>query len=142
MNLQTAQLSPTASANTELVRTQFARTPFRVTAPESQHDKLVKQAGKWVAMSFFSPMLKQMRESPFHSDLFDGGRGGEAFGAMYDQELVQHMSGAVGKKLVNSMVRRMEANKAYKLQKATNLDVPKIDPTSITRELSHVAATL
>jgi Rod binding domain-containing protein len=124
------------------VSTQFVRSPVRIAAPESQHDKLVDQAGKWVAMSFFGPMLKQMRESPFHSDLFDGGQGGEAFGQMFDQELVQHMSGAVGKKLVNSMVRRMEANKAYKLQKATNIDMPKIDTTSITREASHVAATL
>ncbi len=75
----------------------------------SQHDRLVKQTQKWVAQAFYGPMLKQMRESPFHSDLFDGGRGGKAFGAMYDQELAQRMSRGAGSKLVNSIVNHIEA---------------------------------
>ena len=41
--------------------------------PLSQHEKLIHQTRKWVAMSFFEPMLEEMRNSPFRSDLFDGG---------------------------------------------------------------------
>jgi hypothetical protein len=51
----------------------------------SRHDALVQQTQKWVAQTFFGPMLKQMRQSPFHSTLLDGGRGGEAFSQLYDK---------------------------------------------------------
>src|SRR3954468_11653471 len=72
----------------------------------SAHDKLEKQTQTWVAQSFFGTMLKQMRESPFKSDMLDGGRGGQAFGALYDQHLAERMSRGVGHKLVNSIVRK------------------------------------
>src|SRR5215831_1175256 len=38
----------------------------------SQHERLVKQTRKWVSQTFFGTLLKQMRESPFKSDLLDG----------------------------------------------------------------------
>jgi Rod binding domain-containing protein len=84
----------------------------------SAHDKLVKQTQTWVAQSFFGTMLKQMRESPFKSDMLDGGRGGQAFGALYDQHLAERMSRGVGHKLVNSIVRKIEAKNAYEKQKS------------------------
>src|SRR5438874_13791751 len=76
--------------------------------PLSNHDKLVKQAQIWVGQTFFGTLLKQMRESPFKSELFDGGRGGQAFGALYDQHLAERMSRGVGKHLVNAIVNRIE----------------------------------
>jgi Rod binding domain-containing protein len=75
---------------------------------ESQHEQLVKQTQKWVAQAFYGTMLKQMRDDPFRSDLFDGGRGGKAFGAMYDQELASRMARGAGSKLVNSIVKHIE----------------------------------
>ena len=45
-----------------------------------------------VAQTFYGTMLKQMRNSPFKSKLFDGGRGGEAFASMFDQHLADRMS--------------------------------------------------
>jgi Rod binding domain-containing protein len=84
------------------------------------HQKLVDQTSKWVAMSMFGPMLKQMRNSPFHSGLLDGGEGGKTFQSMYDQELSQRMTRGSGKKLVNSIVRRIEAKKAYAVHKKTS----------------------
>jgi Rod binding domain-containing protein len=54
-----------------------------------------------------------MREDPFKSDLFDGGRAGEAFGELYDQELTNHLTRGSGAKLVNSIVNRIEAKNAY-----------------------------
>ncbi|MBC8107546.1 MAG: rod-binding protein, partial [Anaerolineae bacterium] len=75
----------------------------------SRHAQLEKQAGNLVAQTFFGTLLKQMRESPFKDEMFSGGRGGEAFGSMYDQHLAEHMSRGVGRKLVNSIVKRLEA---------------------------------
>ena len=60
--------------------------------PASRHDQLVTQTEKWVSQTFFGTLLKQMRENPFKSDLFTGGQGGQAFGALYDQQLADRMA--------------------------------------------------
>lgn len=82
-------------------------------APGGQHEQLVEQAQKWVAQTFFGQMLKQMRNSPFKTDLSSGGRGAEAFGGLLDERLAERMSRGAGRKLVDSLVRRMEARAAY-----------------------------
>jgi Rod binding domain-containing protein len=82
-----------------------------------QHGRLVEQTRKWVAQTFFGTLMKQMEDSPFKSDLFSGGRGGEAFSSLYHQQLVDRMSRAAGDKLVNAIVRRIEANTAYQKQR-------------------------
>ena len=79
---------------------------------DKQHAKLVKQAEKWVAQTFYGQMLKQMRNSPFKSEMFSGGRGGEAFGEMFDQQLADRMSKGAGGDLVDSIVSRLEKQKA------------------------------
>ena len=78
----------------------------------SQHDRLVKQTQTWVAQTFFGTLMKQMRESPFKSDLLDGGRGGQAFSELYDQHLSERMARGAGSHLVNSIVHRIEAHAA------------------------------
>ena len=93
------------------------RSPGLAHGKLTDHDKLVKQTQKWVAQSFFGTILKQMHDSPFKSDMLDGGRGGQAFGALYDQHLADRMSRGVGHKLVNSIVRKIEAKNAYEKQK-------------------------
>jgi Rod binding domain-containing protein len=80
----------------------------------SQHDQLTKQAQNWVAQTFFATLLKQMRDSPFKSDLLDGGRGGQAFASLYDQQLALRMGHSAGSKLVNAIVRKIEASAAYR----------------------------
>ena len=90
--------------------------PLNAVAPPDQHDQLVNQTRKWVAQTFFGTMLKQMRDSAFKSDLFSGGQGGQAFGSLYDQHLAEHMTRGAGTKLVNSIVRRIEAANAYRKQ--------------------------
>ncbi|HEX4053675.1 MAG TPA: hypothetical protein VHX86_05375 [Tepidisphaeraceae bacterium] len=77
--------------------------------PLSRHDKLVKQTRKWVAMSFFEPLLKQVREDPFHSTMLDGGEAGKAFGSMYDERLAESMTSDASDSLVHSIVDRIEA---------------------------------
>lgn len=84
-----------------------------------QHEQLVRQTQKWVAQTFFGTLMKQMEQSPFKSDLFSGGRGGEAFSPLYHQQLVDRMSRSAGDKLVNAIVRRIEATSAYQKQQGT-----------------------
>jgi Rod binding domain-containing protein len=79
----------------------------------SEHEQVVEQAQKWVAQTFYGTLLKQVRHSPFHSKLFEGGRGGEAFQGMFDQQLADHMARGTGRKLVNAIARKIEAKKAY-----------------------------
>ena len=88
--------------------------------PPGRHEQLVSQTQTWVAQTFFGTLLKQMRESPFKSDLFSGGQGGQAFGGLYDQHLAEHMARGAGSKLVNGIVRRIEANAAYRKQAVEN----------------------
>jgi Rod binding domain-containing protein len=94
---------------------------------QSHHDELVKQSQKWVSQTFFGSMLKEMRKSPFKSQLFSGGRGGEAFSEMFDQQLADHMGKGSGKKLVNSLVDHMErAETARKARAAAAKKAPPI----------------
>ncbi len=90
---------------------------FAISQPKStgdpQHDALVKQTEKWVSQTFYGEMLKQMRNSPFKSKIFDGGEGGQAFTEMFDQQLADKMSKGAGKKLVDSIVNKIEAGRAY-----------------------------
>jgi Rod binding domain-containing protein len=94
------------------LNTQFTREPAR-SVPETKHDKLVKQTQQWVGLTFFGPILKQMRESPFRADWLDGGRGGQAFSEMYDEQLAMRMARGAGSKLVNAIVGKIERKKAY-----------------------------
>src|ERR1700744_2780208 len=95
-----------------------AKSPAASIPSAEQHKKLVKQTQKWVAQTFYGTLLKQMRQSPFRSKLMDGGHGGEAYGSLYDQQLAEHMTRGVGMKLVNSIVKKIEAKQAYQKQAA------------------------
>ena len=90
------------------------------TPSAGQREQLVEQTQKWVAQTFFGTLMKQMEDSPFKSDLFSGGRGGEAFSSLYHQQLVDRMARAAGDKLVNAIVRRIEATAAYQKQQPSN----------------------
>jgi Rod binding domain-containing protein len=92
--------------------------------PESQHDQLVKKTQTWVSQTFFGTLLKQMRNSPFKSELFSGGQGGEKFAALQDQHMAEHMARGAGRKLVDGIVRRIEANAAYRKQQAGGTQKP------------------
>jgi Rod binding domain-containing protein len=91
--------------------------PVNAGPTQSQDAQLEAQAKQLVSQTFFGTMLKQMRDSPFKSDLFEGGRGGQAFSSLYDQRLVEQMSRGAGKKLVDSIVKRFkQAKGAYAKQ--------------------------
>jgi len=77
------------------------------------HDKVTETARKLVAQTFYGTLLKQMRNSPFKSELFEGGRGGQAFSPLLDQHLAEHMTRATDNHLVNAIARKLEGKAAY-----------------------------
>jgi Rod binding domain-containing protein len=68
---------------------------------------LRKLAGTLVAQTFYAPMMAQMRNSPFKDEKFSGGRGGEAFSQVLDQQIVSKMSRGHDP-LVESIIKRFE----------------------------------
>jgi Rod binding domain-containing protein len=105
---------PTSIRQAQLLAS--GRSANSLGRPSSQHDQLTKQAQRWVAQTFYGTLLKQMRDDPFKSEIFDGGHGGEAFQSLLDQHLADHMSRSAGQKLVKAIVRKIEAAQAYKKQ--------------------------
>ena len=76
-------------------------------------EQLTHQAQKLVAQTFYGTLMKQMHDSPFKSQLMDGGRGGQAFQPLMDQHLIDRMAKASGRKagkLIRSVVRRLDRN--------------------------------
>ncbi|HWP41348.1 MAG TPA: rod-binding protein [Tepidisphaeraceae bacterium] len=89
---------------------------------QTQHDQLVRAARVWVAQTFFGQMLRQMRNSPFKSDLFEGGRGGQAFANQLDQRLAERMAGSkAADRIVNSIVRRIEGRSRIQRRSEPNV---------------------
>jgi len=90
-----------------------AASPFSSAADQKD---LFKTAQKWVGQTFFGTLLKQMHESPFKSDLWSGGRGGEAFSTLYDQHLAERMARASGRPLANSIVKHIQRSKSAQVK--------------------------
>jgi hypothetical protein len=137
------------------------------TSNASHHDKLVAAARKWVAQSFFEPVLKAARENPFHKNRLSGGKGAETMGSLQDEFLAgemasglhtrntavgAHSASKTGNKLVDSLVKRLEANSAYAKQKHSPLQMERegadrVKPDAASIKLmanggAHVATAL
>jgi Rod binding domain-containing protein len=83
-----------------------------VPAEAARHKDLVQNAQKWAAQTFFGPILKQMRNSPFKSELFSGGKQAEAFHELYDQRLAERMARSTGRGLAESIAKHIERHRA------------------------------
>jgi Rod binding domain-containing protein len=108
----------------------------RLTPAAARHQALVKQTRKWVAQSFYGTLLKQMRDDPFKSDIMDGGRGGQVFNQMLDEQLSEHMTRGAAPGLVNSIVQKIERGKAsayYEQQSQKKLKTRQIQPPTTPR---------
>lgn len=81
--------------------------------------ELRASAERFVAQTFFTPMFKAMRASPFKSELMSGGRGGEAFTAMLDGVLAERMGRGTGGKLVDAIVNQLDPEGARLLRRTT-----------------------
>ena len=93
------------------------------SAEVTSEQKLTEIAHKLVSQTFFAQMLKQMRDDPFKSEMFSGGRGEKAFGPMYDSILADRMAKGAGEKLVRPIVQKYlkAAQSAYQKQKEAGL---------------------
>jgi len=109
------------------VNAAFARAADALTAgaaaSKPKDTQVETQVRKWVGQTFYGTLLKQMRDSPFKSEMFDGGRGGEAFSQLFDQRIADHMTRGVGSKIVRPMVKKIlstpkEASLNYRKHKA------------------------
>jgi Rod binding domain-containing protein len=107
-----------------VARMQAVPTP---QGSPSQHEQLTGVARKFVSHAFFGTVLKQMRESPFKSELFSGGRGGETFASMLDFHLADRMAKSSGRQLAGSIVRHIEG--AQKETRQEELDPMKRNQT-------------
>jgi len=117
---QPKALEPLAPPAPPLIPMAEDDTQFAQGLPRHQektpHDKVVETARKLVAQTFYGTMLKQMRNSPFKSEMFEGGRGGQAFAPLLDQRLAEHMAGSSDSHLVNAIARKLEGKAAYQQQ--------------------------
>jgi hypothetical protein len=101
------------------------RVPGQRRAAQSEQDQVTAMARKWVAQTFYGTLLRQMRNSPFKSDLFEGGRGGQAFAPMLDQHLIDHMSKGTASKLTGAIARKLLGNRA---SRPTKHSTPSVNP--------------
>lgn len=85
---------------------RIARDPNRV--PTQAEKDLRRAAEELVAQTFYVPMLKSMRDSPFKSELFSGGKGGAAFNGMLDEQLAKRASHGAGGSLTDAIVRKFQ----------------------------------
>ena len=82
--------------------------PTSSLASAANDKQLFQTAQKWIGQTFFGTLLKQMHESPFKSDLWSGGRGGQAFSPLMDQHLAERMARASGRSLAQSIVKHIQ----------------------------------
>lgn len=112
----------------------------RSTAPLSkadlQHQQLVKQTQRWVSQTFYGTLLKQVRESPFKNEMLAGGRGGQAFGSMLDQQLADRMAKSSGSKLVNAIVNKIESAQARRSGQPYKRPTDGISPSKVFEALN------
>jgi Rod binding domain-containing protein len=100
-----AMKSSSSVASTAQAMKRFGDSPV----PDQAND-IRKLAEQLVAQTFFGTLMRQMRSSVWKSDLMSGGRGGEAFQQMHDQQLVERMGRGAGRKLVDSLVRQLTSD--------------------------------
>jgi Rod binding domain-containing protein len=134
---------PPAAALAPLGETQYQHASSR--PPKTEHEKIEETARKWVAQTFYGTMLKQMRESPFKSEIFSGGRGGQAFSSLLDQHLAEHMTRGTGNKLVHAIARKLEAAGNYQKQSRARPTAAGTTPNNTpntTPRLPHVTTSL
>lgn len=107
------QSPPQEKAFSNLLDKAIEARPAAEASPEEKTKEKELRANFEILVNkfFLGTMLKQMRNSPFKSEMFSGGKGGEAFGGLMDQHLTEHAGGKVAKSLVDTMVKHAMGNK-------------------------------
>lgn len=72
---------------------------------------------EFVSQAFIGTLLKQVRESPFKSDLFSGGQAGETYQSLYDQQVIGQVAPGIGGQLIDALERQFTSGSpAHRLQ--------------------------
>lgn len=72
---------------------------------DAQEAELRDTARQFIGLAFYFPMLQQMRQDPFRTELFHGGFAEDAFANQMDQTLADAMSSRDSSGLVDAIVR-------------------------------------
>lgn len=79
----------------------------RANGADSAQQPLRRAAQQFVASALILPLLAQVRNDPFRSDLLHGGRAEEAFGQLLDTHLADGIAQRVHLPLVDAIERFM-----------------------------------
>ena len=93
-------------------------THFKAQLQDATHARAAKKlreaTAQFVATAFLTPMLKQVRNDPFKSELFHGGQGEKIFGAQLDEQMADEIASSPSFPLVDHLyehfARRLNFN--------------------------------
>ena len=77
---------------------------------KSIESEAVEAARSLVSIGLIQPLLAQIREDPFRSELFHGGQGEDLFGAQVDAILAERITQASGFGIVDSVYRQIHSS--------------------------------
>jgi len=111
--------------------------------PNPSSNPVRAKVQEFVSQTFIGTLLKQVRESPFKSELFSGGSGGEAYRSLYDQHVTSQVAPGIGGKLIDALERQFKSEKtsARRLQSnfvETELKKRAYDQSAKPSETNHV----
>jgi Rod binding domain-containing protein len=101
-------INANATVKTAMTKLNAAGADKAMSAGGARHAQLEEKAQQFVATAFFGEMFRQMRESPFKSEVMSGGRAGDAYSGMLHQTLAERMGRGAGRSLVESIVKSLQ----------------------------------
>jgi Rod binding domain-containing protein len=121
--------SPTAdfSTQTRLIQNasvdQQRRGNFDQTLQQatSRTEQVEEAADQLVAAAFILPLLEQVRDDPFKSDMFHGGQAEEIFGQQLDVLLADRISASANFGLSESLAHQFGVNTVNPIQPGIDL---------------------
>ena len=94
----------------------------REGAESDRETQIRESAEKLVASAFVLPMLQQMRESPFETEMFAPGQGEKLFRQRLDTMLADRIAGSPGFPLVDTLVDRLKGLASVREREALSAD--------------------
>ena len=93
-------------------------TGMKIDPTTSTPNPVRQKVQEFVSQAFIGTLLKQVRESPFKSDLFSGGQAGETYQSLYDQQVIGQVAPGIGGQLIDALERQFtsENGSAHRLQ--------------------------
>lgn len=103
-------LAAGAPADAAFAQLLHTADPATDRTPRSTDAQTREAAESLVASTFIGPLLAQVRQDPFRSDLFHGGLAEDIFAAQLDSTLAQRITHATAMPLVDAVYNRVLAH--------------------------------